>query len=462
MQKAELILAILKDKSNNNPNYKFQRIYRYLFNIDFYFRAYSQVYSAGENIGNVVTEKVHSFNNEGVHKIIEKLKNESYCPESLEKSDKQNKKHSQIKGLYDNLIQQIIVEILQSIYNVNFSVNSHAFIPNKNCHTALYKIKTTCSGARWAVKGNIESCFYNINYDFVIKSLCEKISDGRFINLIRKFLAAGYTKEKKNCDTWSGISQRESLANILINIYLDKFDKYINKEFGQVKYTRYLDNFIIFISGTKDLAEYMIEKIKVFLKDKLNIETTEEEIFIIDLNKQRVKFLGYEITKLKHNFKDNKTDKSKEKMDNEIIQLLIPAEVIRKRIKPFILNGKPIHNNSRINLSVFKIISLYNREIIDLYNYYCLASDVNAKVRKFKFYHYLSLVKTLARKEQISVKQVINRYGIVFKGKDKNVLKKVVGINHMTKNGIKTIIYCNESLKRKSKPLANVNDIIWK
>jgi len=183
---------------------------------------------------------------------------------------------------------------------------------------------------------------------------------------------------------------------------------------------------------------------------------------MINLDKQRVNFLGYEIAKSKGNFKKNKSFKFKEKKDKETLQLLIPAAVIRERIRPFILSGKPIHNNSRINLSVFEIISLYNREIVELYNYYCLATDVNVKIRKFKFYHYLSLIKTLARKEQISVKQVINKYGIESKGENRNTLKKTIGIKYATKSGIESIIYFNEPLKKKNEPLINVNDIIWK
>lgn len=46
-------------------------------------------------------------------------------------------------------------------------------------------------------KGNIENYFYNIDYDFLVKLLSEKISDGRFINIIYKFLMAGYMKGEK-------------------------------------------------------------------------------------------------------------------------------------------------------------------------------------------------------------------------------------------------------------------------
>lgn len=459
MQKAELILTMLKDKSNKNPNYKFKRLYRYLFNIDFYLKAYSKKYCVNRNIKKFYKPKVES-----IHEVIEKLKNETYYPKALRKLCGQNKEYLQITDLYDDLIQRIIGKILLCIYNTNFSGNSHGFMPNRNCHTALYQIKTTCSDAKWVIRFSLEDCFYSIDYNFITKLLNERISDGRLINLVNKFLKAGYMKEKKNCDTWSGILPRNDLANILINIYLDKLDKYINEEFVQLKYVRYLDNFVIFIFQTKNLlVEYIIDRINIFLKEELNIDTSKEKISIFDLNKQRVKFLGYEIAKgtSKYNFDEKDFNGLKLKGYQEKIHLLVPSTVIRQKIKPFILNGKSIHNNCRINLPIFEIIYIYNKEIMDLYNYYCLANDVNVKIRKFKFYHYVSLLKTLARKEQMSVKHIIDKYGIEFRINNKKPFKKIMGIKYNTEEGIKNIVYFNEPLRRKNRPLSNLNDIIW-
>ncbi|MFL0197922.1 reverse transcriptase domain-containing protein [Clostridium sp. WILCCON 0269] len=465
MQKAELVLAILKDKSEKNPNYKFERVYRYLFNVEFYLMAYSKLCNENKRIHSIIKGRMYDFNIENVHKVVEELKSETYYPESLKILNthilKKNKKCLQTINLYDNLIQQIIKEILESIYDVNFSSSSHGFRPGRSCHTALYQIKNTCGGANWVIKGNIQKVFYNIDHDFIIKLLSEKICDGRFIELINRFFMAGYMCEKKTYETWSGILKRETIGNMLLNIYLDKFDKYVNKNFGQVKHIRYLDNFIIFVWGTKDLAEDVRKNINGFLKEKLKIEIAEEELLMVSLNDKRIKFLGYEIAKSTQNFKIQKFTGLKEKKNNQIIQLLVPSKVIKERIKPFISNGKSVHNNFRINLPIWEIISQYNKEIIELYNYYCLAADVSVKVGRFKFYHYFSLAKTLARKEKISVKQVIDKYGIEFPRKSGDGTKKIIGIKYNTKNGIEVITYFNGLLKKKNKPIADLNDMIW-
>lgn len=105
------------------------------------------------------------------------------------------------------------------------------------------------------------------------------------------------------------------------------------------------------------------------------------------------------------------------------------------------------------------IISMYNAEIRGLYNYYCLATDVSSKLATFKYYHYYSMLKTIARKEKSSVGKVYKKYGIEVPRKIGNGTRRIVGIRYETKVGTKTMTYFNDSLKRVDKPLAHVTDI---
>ena len=57
----------------------------------------------------------------------------------------------------------------------------------------------------------------------------ERISDDRFIRLIRKFLNAGYIEEWNFHKTYSGTPQGGIVSPILANIYLDKLDKYVKQ-----------------------------------------------------------------------------------------------------------------------------------------------------------------------------------------------------------------------------------------
>ncbi len=474
MQKAELVLMILKEKSKESSDYKFQRLYRHLFNKDFYLKVYSKIYSKKWNMTESTDKKaVDGFSYEKIEILIEQLKNETYYPKPLKRVyiPKENgmKRSLELPTVCDRLIQEVVREILEAIYEPNFNDNSHGFRPNRSCHTALHQIKTTCQGSTWVIEGDIESFFNNIDHEVIINLLSNKIDDGRFIELIKKFLKAGYMEDNKRYETWSGIPQRGIISPVLANIYLNEFDVFMdgiiqNNTFDRerkVKYVRYADDFLIFIRGSKNLALNIKENIAKFLTENLKIKLSEEKTLITNLNDKRVEFLRYEITKSRENPKVTNASGIDKKMVNGTIQLLVPSKVIKEKIKPFVSNGKPIHNNARVNLPVLDIISRYNSEIRGIYNYYCLATDVSAKVGEYKFYHYFSLAKTLATKEKSSVKKIIDKYGIEVKRKDGTGTRKIIGIKYETQKGIHTLTYFNESLAKKDKPLTNLNDAIY-
>ncbi len=74
--------------------------------------------------------------------------------------------------------------------------------------------------------------FDNIDHEVLIAILSERISDMRFLRLIRKFLNAGYVEDWVFTDRIAEHHKGGIISPILANIYLDKFDKYI-KEYTQ-------------------------------------------------------------------------------------------------------------------------------------------------------------------------------------------------------------------------------------
>jgi hypothetical protein len=248
---------------------------------------------------------------------------------------------------------------------------------------------------------------------------------------------------------------------MLANVYLHELDEYMEKicvQFEQddikLKYTRYADDFVVMIMGNKQLAQQIQAAIKDFLERELHLELNLEKALPTHLLSQRVRFLGYEIAKNKGAIQ--RTENSLEihkRMLNETIQLLVPADVIREKLKPFVENGKAVHHKARINLPLLDLIQQYNAEIMSLYQYYCLATDVSTKLGKFKYYHYTSLMKTVARKEKSSVAKVISKYGVDVKRKQATGTRKIVGISYTTQEGMKTLTYFNAPLKRMDQPL---------
>lgn len=190
---------------------------------------------------------------------------------------------------------------------------------------------------------------------------------------------------------------------------------------------------------------------------ELNLDKT----LITHTVKERAKFLGYEINKAVNNTKivvDSRGRKIRAVNGN--IQLLVPSKVINRKLETFRKGNNPIQRNDRVSLALRSIIDKYNEEIRGLYNYYSLATDVSTKLGKYKFYHYYSLVKTIAKKERLSVHSTIMKHGIDVPTKKGTGTVKLIGVRYKTgKSKGKILTYFNESLKKINKPSQKVDEI---
>ena len=233
MRNPENVLISLT-KHSNKKDYKYERLYRLLYNEEMYLTAYQNIYSNNGSMTKGTDNKtVDGMSMERIQKIILALKDESYQPNPARRTyiPKKNGKMRPlgIPSFDDKLLQEVIRMILEAIYEGYFEHSSHGFRPNRSCHTALTKIQKTFTGVKWFIEGDIKGFFDNINHNILINILSERIKDERFLRLIRKFLNAGYMEDWTLHNTYSGTPQGGIISPILANIYLDKFDKYVSE-----------------------------------------------------------------------------------------------------------------------------------------------------------------------------------------------------------------------------------------
>ena len=120
--------------------------------------------------------------------------------------------------------------LLEAYYEPQFSDRSHGFRRKRGCHTALREINNTWTGTVWFIEGDISDCFGSLSHQVLLKILGEKIQDQRFLRLMRHMLEAGYLEEWDYRETLSGCPQGGTVSPILSNIYLDKLDKFVERE----------------------------------------------------------------------------------------------------------------------------------------------------------------------------------------------------------------------------------------
>lgn len=308
MRSPEKVLNSLSEHSKNS-SYKFERLYKILFNEEMFYVAYQRIYAKEGNMTKGSDgQTIDNMSLKRVEKLIGALKDETYQPQPSRRvyiPKKNGKKRPLgVPTFNDKLIQEVVRMVLEAMYEGSFEYTSHGFRPYRSCHTALAHVQKEFSGAKWFVEGDIKGFFDNINHDVLINILKERIADERFIRLIRKFLKAGYIEEWQFHNTYSGTPQGGIISPILANIYLDKLDKYMKEyitEFDKGKKRKSGKESIDF----KNAMKRTVRKLKSVKDEKQKAELVLELKAIeqgrakypngdeMDMNYRRMKYVRY-------------------------------------------------------------------------------------------------------------------------------------------------------------------------
>jgi len=215
-------------------DYQFDRLYRNLYNPDFYLEAYANIArSQGSMTAGTDGMTLDDMSMPRIERLIGKLKDHSYQPnparrEYIDKKNNPSKKRPLgIPSTDDKLVQEIVRMILEAIYEPTFSPKSHGFRPKHSCHIALAQVNMTFMGVKWVVEGDIKSCFDSFDHHVLVDILRKRIKDEYFIALIWKMLRAGYMEQWTYNNTYSGTPQGSGCSPILANIYLNELDKFM-------------------------------------------------------------------------------------------------------------------------------------------------------------------------------------------------------------------------------------------
>ena len=430
---SEILERISKSSKEHNDGV-FTRLYRYLLREDIYMNAYRNLYANnGAATKGIDNDTVDGFSLEYIRKIINDLKNQTYEPKPVRRTyiPKRNGKIRPlgIPSFRDKLVQEVIREILEPIYEPVFSDNSHGFRPNRSCHTAFSQISKDFRSTKWFIEGDIKGCFENIAHKKLLEILDYKIKDSKFINLIGKFLKAGYLEQWKYHNTYSGTPQGGILSPILANIYLHEFDckihelkrnfdkpskqncttvygsitgkinrlkKKINdnpnspyrKEWintvkemqkrqrklpykdntdKKLVYIRYADDFLVGISGTKEEAKCFKQNIKEWLSENLALELSDEKTKITH-SSETARFLGYDISVRRNQQLKRKANGVVQRTLNNSVELIIP---LKGKVEAFLFDKRAIYVDVTGALkprAMHNLLHLTDLEILDTYN----------------------------------------------------------------------------------------------
>ena len=464
MRTAETILNVIRERGQQGL--PLERVYRLLYNPNLYLRAYAKLYSnTGVMTPGTTSETVDGMSLEKINTLIEVLRNEQYRWHPVRRIYIPKKNHKlRPLGLptwSDKLLQEVIRSILEAYYEPQFSENSHGFRPQRGCHTALRNVIQKGRATKWFIEGDIRACFDRIDHTIVLNILRDKIHDNRFIRLISRLLEAGYLEDWKYNATYSGVPQGGVVSPILSNLVLDRLDKYVEDElipvhtsgkrrkanppyialtlaaskarkqgdldtarrlsheaqaipsrkprdptFRRLWYTRYADDFLLGLVGSKAEAMEIKQQLTTFLCSQLKLDLSEEKTLITHARDDVARFLRYEIHIL---HADNKHDHRGQRCINGSIGLRVPSSVKNAYCAKYMRKGNPIHLTQRVNDDAYSIVAQYQAEYRGIVQYYRMAYNLHT-LGKLRRTMELSLVKTLAKKYKTSCQTIYRRY----------------------------------------------------
>ena len=197
-----------------------------------------------------------------------------------------------IPTVMDRLIQQALNQVLQPIFDPDFSESSYGFRPGRNAHQAVLKAREyAADGRRWVVDMDLEKFFDRVNHDILMARLVRRIGDKRVLKLIRRYLQAGLMVGGIVSPRTEGTPQGGPLSPLLSNVLLDDLDKEL-EERGHA-FCRYADDCNIYVKSER-AGQRVLESITRFLTKRLKLKVNSEKSAVS--RPWYRKFLGYSMT----------------------------------------------------------------------------------------------------------------------------------------------------------------------
>ena len=248
---------------------------------------------------------------ENIRDLVERLKRGSYRAKLVRRKyipkEKGKMRPLGIPAIEDKLLQIAVKRILEAIYEQDFLRCSYGYRPGVGALDAVDKLTVKLQFGRYnfVVEADIKSFFDNVDHEWVIRMLEERIDDQLFLRLIKKWLKAGILEpDGEVIHPVTGTPQGGIVSPILANVYLHYvldlwFHKVVKKYCrGEACLIRYADDYVCAFQYQEDAESFYRAMGKRMGKFRLKLSEKKTRVKRFSRDHQPGKasfdFLGFE------------------------------------------------------------------------------------------------------------------------------------------------------------------------
>jgi len=372
-------------KARANRKHRFQNLYRCL-NEPFLHTCWKDLNKSAASGVDEVTVQAYEENLEAnIQALTERLKTKRYRAKLVRRCYilKENGKERPlgIPALEDKLVQMACAKLLSAIFEADFIDSSYGYRPERSAKDAVNDLRFNLQFGKYGyvVEADIRNFFGNMDHQWLLRMLGERINDAAFLSLIRKWLKAGILDtDGMVIHPETGCPQGGTISPVLSNVYLHFaldlwFEKKVKKHCaGDAMIIRYADDFVCAFQYRKDTIKFF--KILPKRLDKFCLSVAPEKTGWMRYSRfhlsrrRRIVFLGFETYWAKD-----------QKGTARVIQRTARKKLQSacKRIKGWIKGNR--------HLKGIKFITALNRRLRGHYNYYSVVGNSNSLWRFYSW-----------------------------------------------------------------------------
>ncbi|MCL6663433.1 group II intron reverse transcriptase/maturase [Paenibacillus amylolyticus] len=310
-----------------------------------------------------------------------------------------------IPSIWDRLIQQAILQVLEPICEAKFNPHSYGFRPHRSAEHAIADVafKINIQHYHYVIDVDIKSFFDEIDHDILLRLMWNMgIQDKKLLSIVKKMLE-GVVEQPDGAQVKAtkGSPQGGVLSPLLANIYLNALDWWISDQWETFRtrknYTRiranntvdqsgkyralrtssnlkelmivrYADDFKIF-TNSKASADKILIAVSKWLHERLKLNVSPLKSGVTCLRQQSTEFLGFTLKLMR-----------KGRMRTGMQRYVMASDVCPKALSRIQQNlsaqVKSIQRASNSKRGIDEVLK-YNSIVVGIHNYYGIATNVN-------------------------------------------------------------------------------------